>query len=127
MKRIELAIALAFALIELSTASFAQDSQPVPADNSAVNARDRDPNAVTADRQSNNQSDVELTREIRKAVMKDRSLSMLAHNVKIVSNNGTVTLRGPVKTEDEKASIGSKAQAIAGADKVDNQLEIKGQ
>jgi len=64
MKRIELAIALAFALIELSTASFAQDSQPVPADNSAVNARDRDPNAVTADRQSNNQSDVELTREI---------------------------------------------------------------
>jgi len=127
MKRIELAIALAFALIGLSTASFAQDSQPVPADNSAVNARDRDPNAVTADRQSNNQSDVELTREIRKAVMKDRSLSMLAHNVKIVSNNGTVTLRGPVKTEDEKASIGSKAQAIAGADKVDNQLEIKGQ
>jgi hyperosmotically inducible protein len=80
---------------------------------------------MTAGQQSNSKSDVELTREIRRAVVKDHSLSMLAHNVKIVSANGSVILRGPVKTEDEKNAIGSKAQAIAGADRVDNQLEVQ--
>jgi hyperosmotically inducible periplasmic protein len=60
-------------------------------------------------------------------VVKGNSLSMLAHNVKIVSANGNVTLRGPVKTEEEKTAIASKAQAIAGAGKVDDQLEVKGQ
>jgi osmotically-inducible protein OsmY len=60
-------------------------------------------------------------------VVKDNSLSMMAHNVKIISANGSVILRGLVKTEEEKATIARKAQAIAGADKVDNQLEVKGQ
>ena len=83
--------------------------------------------AMTAGQQSNATSDVNLTRKIRRAVVRDHSLSMLAHNVKIVSANGSVTLRGPVKTEQEKTMIASKAQAIAGADKVDNQLEVKGQ
>ncbi len=105
----------------------AQNPAPVAPDNSAVNARDRAPGAMTADQQSNSKNDVELTREIRRAVMKDKSLSMLAHNVKIVSANGSVTLRGPVKTEQEKTAIASKAQAIAGADKVVDQLEVKGQ
>jgi len=82
---------------------------------------------MTAGQQSNAKSDVALTRKIRRAVVKDHSLSTLAHNVKIVSANGSVTLRGPVKTEEEKTAIASKAQAIAGADKVDNQLEVKGQ
>jgi len=82
---------------------------------------------MTAGEQSNAKTDVELTREIRRAVVKDHSLSMLAHNVKIVTANGSVTLRGPVKTEEEKTTIASKAQQIAGADKVDNQLEVKGQ
>ena len=83
--------------------------------------------AMTAAQQSNSQTDVALTREIRRAVVKDQSLSMLAHNVKIVSVNGSVTLLGPVKTEAEKDAIASKAQAIAGADKVHNQLEVKDQ
>jgi osmotically-inducible protein OsmY len=82
---------------------------------------------MTADQQSNAKSDVELTRKIRRAVVKDHSLSMLAHNVKIVSANGSVTLRGPVKTEEEKTAVAGKAQAIAGAGKVNNQLEVKGQ
>jgi hyperosmotically inducible protein len=60
-------------------------------------------------------------------VVKDPSLSMQAHNVKILSVNGSVTLRGPVKTEKERTVIASKAQAIAGADKVVNQLEVRGQ
>jgi osmotically-inducible protein OsmY len=105
----------------------AQDSAAVAPDNSAVNVRDRAPDAITAGEQSSAKSDVELTREIRRAVVKDDSLSMLAHNVKIVTSNGAVTLRGPVKTEQEKIAIANKAQAIAGPDKVDNQLEVKSQ
>lgn len=67
------------------------------------------------------------TRDIRRAVVKDKSLSVLAHNVKIVSAKGKVTLRGPVNTEKEKIAIAGKARAIAGRDNVDNQLEVKTQ
>jgi osmotically-inducible protein OsmY len=82
---------------------------------------------MTAGQQSNSKGDMELTRKIRRAVIKDDALSTMAHNVKIITANGAVTLRGPVKTEDEKTAIGNLAQQIAGADKVDNQLEVKGQ
>lgn len=127
MKRIALILVLSSAL-GLGTVAMAQESAPpVAPDNSAVNARDRAPGAMTGGEQSNAKSDVNLTREIRRAVMKDHSLSMLAHNVKIVTANGSVTLRGPVKTEKEKDVIASKAQQIAGADKVNNQLEVEGQ
>ena len=80
---------------------------------------------MTAGQQSNAKADVELTRRIRRAVIGDQSLSMTAHNVKLISANGAVTLRGPVNSEQERTSIGKKAQAIAGPDKVDNQLEVK--
>jgi len=106
--------------------AMAQDSTASAPDNSAVNVRDRAPGAMTAGQQSNSKSDAELTRRIRRAVVQDHSLSMLAHNVKIISTNGSVMLRGPVKTEEEKTAIANKAQAIAGAGKVDNQLEVKG-
>jgi hyperosmotically inducible periplasmic protein len=105
----------------------AEDAPPIQRDNSGVNVRDRDDAAVTAGQQSNMKSDVELTRRIRRAVVKDSSLSLMAHNVKIISANGSVTLRGPVKTEAEKDAIGGKAQAIAGADRVNNLLEVKNQ
>jgi hyperosmotically inducible periplasmic protein len=127
LKRIALTLVLSWSLLGLGSVAMAQDSPPVASDNSAVNVRDRAPEAMTAGEQSNAKSDVELTRKIRRAVVKDHSLSMLARNVKIVSANGSVILRGPVKTEEEKTAIASKAQAIAGADKVDNQLEVKGQ
>jgi hyperosmotically inducible periplasmic protein len=125
LKKPVLTLALSSALLGLATVTMAQDSAPPAPDNSAVNVRDRAPGAMTADQQSNAKSDVELTRRIRRAVVKDHSLSMLAHNVKIVSANGSVTLRGPVKTEEEKAAVASKAQAIAGAGNVNNQLEVK--
>ena len=105
----------------------AEDAPSLQRDNSGVNVRDRDEAAVTAGQQSNMKSDVELTRQIRRAVVKDSSLSVMAQNVKIVSANGSVTLRGPVKTEAEKDAIGSKAQAIAGADRVNNEIEVKNQ
>jgi hyperosmotically inducible periplasmic protein len=127
LKKIALTLVLSSALLGLGTMTMAQDSKPVAPDNSAVNVRDRDPNAMTAGEQSTAKSDVELTREIRRAVVKDDSLSTLAHNVKIVAANGSVTLRGPVNTEQEKVAIASKAQAIAGPNKVDNQLEVKNQ
>ena len=127
LKKIAVALVLSSALLGLGTASMAQDPNAAAPDNSAVNARDRAPDAMTAGQQSNAKSDVELTREIRRAVVKDDSLSTLAHNVKIVAANGSVILRGPVKTEQEKVDIANKAQAIAGANKVDNQLEVKNQ
>ena len=68
---------------------------------------------MTAGEQSNAKGDVALTRKIRRAVVKDHSLSMVAYNVKIVSANGNVTLRGPVNTEAEQIAIAGKARAIA--------------
>lgn len=127
MKKIALTLVLSSSLLGLGTIAMAQDSAAPAPDNSAVNVRDRAPDAMTAGQQSNAKSDVELTREIRRAVVKDDSLSMLAHNVKIVAANGSVILRGPVKTEQEKVAIANKAEQIAGPNKVDNQLEVKNQ
>jgi hyperosmotically inducible protein len=127
LKRTALALVLSSALLGLGSVTMAQDSIPTAPNNSAVNVRDRTPDAMTADQQSNTKSDMTTTREIRKAVVKDHSLSILAHNVKIVSVNGKVTLRGPVNTEKEKVAIASKARAIAGRGNVDNQIEVKTQ
>jgi hyperosmotically inducible periplasmic protein len=127
LKRLALVLVLSSALLGLSGVTKAQDMAPTAPDNSAVNVRDRAPDAMTADQQSNTKSDMTTTREIRRAIVKDRSLSILAHNVKIVSVNGKVTLRGPVNTEEEKVTIAGKAQAIAGRGNVDNQLEVKTQ
>jgi hyperosmotically inducible periplasmic protein len=102
----------------------AQTPSPTAPDNSGINVRDRSNDAVTAGQQSNSKEDLKLTAKIRRAIVKDKSLSTMAHNVKIVSLNGAVTLRGPVKSDEEKATIEAKAQAIAGTDKVDNQLEV---
>jgi len=97
-----------------------------PADNSGKNVRDRDASAVTAGDQSNDKSNARITQAIRKAVVADKSLSTNAHNVKIIAADGVVTLRGPVKSEQEKAKIEAKAQRVAGVARVDNQLEIAG-
>jgi hyperosmotically inducible protein len=115
--------ALLFGTVGIVSAS---DTSAAP-DNTAVNARDRDSGARTAGEQSNNQGDVKLAADIRKAVVADDSLSMLAKNVKIITNDGMVTLRGPVNTPDEKAAIDAKAKSVAGADKVSDQLEVKQQ
>ena len=95
------------------------------ADNTGRNVRDRDDRAVTPGDQGGSAADRELTANIRKAIVDDDSLSMNAHNVKIVSNGGVVTLRGPVKSEAEKAAIAAKAQRVAGVKKIENQLEIE--
>ena len=86
-----------------------------PADNSAVNQRDREANEPTADQQKNDRPDREITQQIRHSIMSDKSLSTYAHNVKIITQNGQVTLKGPVRSEDEKRAIEAKAAEIAGA------------
>lgn len=96
----------------------------VPADNTKVNQRDRNANEPTADQQKENTNDRQLTAQIRRAIVKDKSLSTTAHNVKIISQNGAVTLKGPVKSEEEKQTIESKATEIAGSGKVDNELQV---
>src|SRR3977135_3268066 len=95
-------------------------------DNTKVNKRDRNPGEATADQQKTNTSDQELTRKIRRSIMADKSLSTYAHNIKIISQNGTVTLKGPVKSNEEKEAVMAKAVAVAGsADKVTDQISVK--
>jgi osmotically-inducible protein OsmY len=101
----------------------ATPSQTAP-DNTGRNIRDRSGETMTPGDQSNEKADLNLTQEIRKAIMADESLSTNAKNVKIITANGIVTLRGPVNTPQEKATIEAKAQSIAGASNVDSQLEI---
>ena len=96
----------------------------VEADNSGRNVRDRDDQTKTPGDQSENEADRAITQNIRQVITADDSLSTNAKNVKIITNDGTVTLRGPVKSEKEKAEIEAKAKQVAGVKRVDNQLEI---
>ena len=95
------------------------------ADNTKVNERDRNKSITPLD-QGNNQADLDTTQNIRKALMADNSLSMDARNVKVITNAGVVTLRGPVKNSAERLAIETIARNYAGANRVDNQLEIAG-
>jgi osmotically-inducible protein OsmY len=95
-----------------------------PADDTGRNARDSDGKTLTSGDQSNSKNDVEITRQVRRAIVKDDSLSTSAHNVKIITNGGVVTLRGPVASTEEKTMVAKKAEKINGVSKVDNQLEV---
>jgi osmotically-inducible protein OsmY len=79
----------------------------------------------TADQAKNNKNDLKLEKQIRREIMKDKSLSTYAHNVKIVARDGKITLRGPVKSDAEKTAIEQKATEIAGAGNVTNELTVK--
>jgi len=95
------------------------------ADNTKRNSTEENKNTDTAEKQSNSKDDLALTQKIRQEVVKDGSLSMNAKNIKIIARDGKVMLRGPVDSQREKDTIGSKAGEIAGKDKVENQLEVK--
>jgi hypothetical protein len=104
-------------------ARMAREPLPAEADNTGRNVRDRAENAVTPLEQSNSEQDIELTQRIRSGITSNDAMSVQARNVKVISRDGFVTLRGPVETETEKASIEALARS-AGATRVDNQLEI---
>jgi len=100
------------------------DPNTAQPDNTKVNGREQNQNAATADQQKENKSDRELARQIRKSVVQDKSLSTNAHNVKIIAQNGMVTLKGPVNSEEEKQAVEAKASQIAGVDKVTSELQV---
>ena len=100
-------------------------SDSTESDNTKRNSTEENKNTDTAEKQSNNKDDLALTQKIRQEVVKDGSLSMNAKNIKIIVREGQVMLRGPVDSQQEKDTIGTKAGEIAGKDKVDNQLEVK--
>jgi hyperosmotically inducible periplasmic protein len=96
-------------------------------DNTGKNQRDRNSSEPTADQQKENETDRELARQIRRALMKDKSLSTYGHNVKVIAQNGVVTLKGPVNSDEEKRAIESKAAEVAGgAEKVRSEIEVSG-
>ena len=109
-----------------SSSQVSSDTSSVAPDNSGKNVRDRGSDSITPLSQSNNPADIEITKQIRRALMADKSLSTTARNVKVITIDGSVTLRGPVNSEHEKMVIADKAQQIAGVGHVDDQLEIAG-
>lgn len=132
MKKIVLLFSLAL-LVLGGYAGTADPTERTPAppaqtapDNTGRNVRDRSGATLTPGDQSESQADRTLTQQIRKAVVADKSLSTMAKNIKIITVNGVVTLRGPVKNPHEKQTIEAKAQQIAGVNNIDNQLEVKG-
>jgi len=126
-RRTGFAVVLAGALSLSGLAGAGAQTQPqtqAPADNTKVNQRDRAKGAVTADQQKENAADRELTQKIRRAIMNDKTLSSYAHNVKVVSQDGRVTLKGPVRTEAEKKSVETKATEVAGEGHVTSEISI---
>ncbi len=126
MKRISLSL---LCLSALTFSAMGADNKtsatPAAADNTAKNERDRSGAAKTSGDQSESPADIKITAAIRRAVVGEKSLSMTAKNVKIITTKGLVTLRGPVKTAAEKATIAKLAAANAGGAKVENLLEVK--
>jgi len=93
-------------------------------DNTKANTRDRSKGAITADQQKETASDRDVVKRIRQSLVNDKSLSAYAHNVKVVSVGGQVTLKGPVRSEEEKRTVAAKATEIAGPDHVINEITV---
>jgi osmotically-inducible protein OsmY len=119
-RRIAFAVAIVGALLNPLVSAASQ----TPPDNTKVNKRDRNPGAATADQQKENTNDRDIASRIRRALMDDKGLSTYAHNVKVIAQDGHVTLKGPVRTEEEKQSVEAKAIEVAGAGHVTNQISI---
>lgn len=114
-------------LLALFVPAWAQDTSANPqsrGDNSKVNQRDQSASEPTADQQKENPSDRQLTKEIRKSLINDKSLSTYAHNVKVIAENGKVTLKGPVRSQDEKATVLSKAGQVAGQANINDEITV---
>jgi hypothetical protein len=120
---IQITTTVRFKFLSLAASSlfFMPATHALAPDNTANNKQP----GITADNQSNSASDLAITQKIRKAIAADKTLSTYAHNVKIVTVNGVVTLRGPVRSDEEKLKIGSKAGEVVDESKVDNQLAVK--
>ena len=109
----------AFALAQEPT------TQPTAPDNTKVNERDRNANEPTADQQKENRSDRNITQQVRQALVKDKSLSTYAHNVKIIVRNGVVTLKGPVRAKRKRNAINAKAAQVVGANNIKDEITVR--
>ena len=121
-----IAASVALALLSLASPLFvssavAQGTSSQAADNSAQNKTQM----TTADNQTNAKTDRQLAADVRKAIIADKDLSTYAHNVKVVVLNGSVTLKGPVKSDDEKQKVATDVASVVSADKVTNELTVK--
>lgn len=94
------------------------------ADNTDMNTRDKSGDTLTPQKQTNTDSDIDVLAAVRSAIVDDKNLSIAAHNVKIMVVKGVVTLRGPVKTANEKARVEELTRKIAGVVSIDNRLDI---
>ena len=103
----------------------AQDQSTTPSSTAPDNSGKNKAHAKTADQQPENTSDRDITKKIRRAIVADKSLSTYGHNVKIITQSGAVTLKGPVHSDEEKQTIAAKAAEVVGQDKVTNQLTVK--
>jgi hyperosmotically inducible periplasmic protein len=121
MKRTLLAVAF---LSAFTVAAMVADDKKVAPDNTATNERDRSGKTKTFGGQSNSSADLKITQAIRQSLMKDSGLSATAKNIKVITVNGHVTLRGPVKTAQEKAKIDQVARSAGGGAQIDDQLEV---
>jgi len=103
-----------------------QQCEPAAApDNTKVNQRDRDKSQPTAEQQKETKSDRELARQVRHSLVKDKSLSTYAHNIKVIARDGMVTLKGPVHSDQEKQAVEAKAaEAAGGSDKIKSEIEV---
>ena len=111
-------------LSALTLAGLAADDKNMNPDNTGKNERDRSGETQTSGDQSNSAADLKTTQAIRQALMKDSELSATAKNIKVITANGHVTLRGPVKTAQEKAKIDQLAKSAAGGAQIEDQLEV---
>ncbi len=115
----------AFLFLLVFLPAWGQDASGAPAgDNTKVNQQDQQSSAPTADQQKNDTSDLQLTRQIRRSLMQDKSLSTYAHNVKIIAQNGKVTLKGPVRSDEERNAILAKATQVAGEANVNDEMTV---
>lgn len=125
-KRNVLAASLVLLFACSSFAAPAEQTEAIEAENTKMNQRDADGKTLTADDQARGSAqDVELTRKVRQEFVNDKSLSTDARNVKIITLNGIVTLRGPVESSAEKAKLNSLTKKVSGVKKVDNQTDVK--
>jgi hyperosmotically inducible periplasmic protein len=104
--------------------SVSAQTTKTPSDNTKVNQRDKNNANPTADQQKENAADREITRKIRRSLTQDKNLSSYAKNIKVITQDGTVTLRGPVRSEEEKQAVEAKATEVAGASHVKSELQI---
>jgi hyperosmotically inducible protein len=116
---------LALASISITSLSAMADEEKTNADNTAMNQRDRSGETATSGDQSNSSADLKITQAIRQALMKDGELSTTAKNIKVITANGQVTLRGPVNNAQEKAKIDQIAKSAGSGAKIVNELDVK--